>query len=144
MATVHPGRGLDEPRPDTPPGGRPDPDVYFSAERTYLAWIRTGVALMGFGFVLARFALVVHQLRSMGTNAPLPADAHDVSRFFGVGLVMVGVLLTGAATISHVRLIRRLNSGRPFEGRPTWVGITVAVVLVAVGTAMSIYLLRDS
>ena len=127
----------------TPAKRRPDPDVYFSAERTYLAWIRTGVALMGFGFVLARFSLVVHQLRQMGSD-PLPKDAQDVSRYFGMGLVMVGVLLTGAATISHVQIIRRLNSGEPFAGRPTWVGIAVALVLVAVGTLMSIYLLRES
>ena len=125
-----------------PTAARPEPDVFFSAERTYLAWIRTGVALMGFGFVLARFALVVHQLRSTGT-APLPEEAHDVSRYFGVGLVMVGVLLTVAATISHVRTVHRLNSGEPFVGRPTWVGIAVAVVLAVVGGLMSIYLLGD-
>jgi putative membrane protein len=125
-----------------PTGSRPEPDVFFSAERTYLSWIRTGVALMGFGFVLARFALVVHQLRFTG-SAPLPEEAHDISRFFGVGLVLVGVLLTVTATISHVRTVHRLNSGEPFTGRPTWVGITVAVVLAAVGTFMSVFLLRE-
>jgi putative membrane protein len=124
-----------------PNGKRPDPDVYFSAERTYLAWIRTGVALMGFGFVLARFALVVHQLESMG-RAPVPEETHDVSRYFGTGLVMVGVLLTVAATVSHVQTVHRLNSGQPYAGRPTWVGILVAVVLAVVGALMSIYLLR--
>ena len=126
-----------------PTGTRPEPDVFFAAERTYLSWIRTGVALMGFGFVLARFALVVHQLQSMG-SAPLPEDAHDVSRYFGVGLVMVGVLLTVAATISHVRTVHRLNSGEPFVGRPTWVGISVAIVLAVVGGLMSVYLLQPS
>ncbi len=45
----------------------PDARDYFAAERTYLAWIRTGLALMGFGFVLARLALG-NQLRSMGGN----------------------------------------------------------------------------
>jgi putative membrane protein len=129
--------------PEPLPKGKPDPDVFFSAERTYLAWIRTGVALMGFGFVLARFALVIHQLRFMG-KAPVPEDAQDISRYFGMGLVMVGVLLTVTATISHVRLIHRLNSGQPFVGRPTWVGITVAIVLALVGTLMSVYLLRES
>ena len=120
----------------------PEPDVFFSAERTYLAWIRTGLALMGFGFVLARFALIAHQLRSMGRN-PLPEDASDVSRYFGIALVMVGVLTTLAATFSHMRTVKRLNTGEPYEGRPTWVGILVAVLLAAVGTAMSVYLFRD-
>jgi putative membrane protein len=121
---------------------QPEPDVFFSAERTYLAWIRTGLALMGFGFVLARFALIAHELQSMG-RAPLPAEASDLSRYFGIALVMVGVLTTLAATVSHVRTVHRLNSGQPFVGRPTWVGILVAVLLAAVGTAMSVYLFRD-
>ena len=41
----------------TPPGPIDDPRVYLAAERTFLAWIRTSVSLMGFGFVIARFAL---------------------------------------------------------------------------------------
>jgi putative membrane protein len=123
-------------------GKRPDPDVFFSAERTYLAWIRTGLALMGFGFVLARFALVVHQLRTMG-NTRLPPDADDLSRYFGTALVMAGVLTAAAATISHVRTVRRLNAGEPFVGRPTRVGILVAVILAGVGSLMSVYLLRS-
>jgi len=128
--------------PESLPNGKPDPDVFFSAERTYLAWVRTGVALMGFGFVLARFSLLVHQLRSMGRN-PLPDDASDLSRYFGIALVMVGVLTLVAATYSHVRTVRRLNSGEPFTGRPTWVGMLVAVLLAAVGTLMSVYLFRS-
>ena len=44
----------DQPRALT---SEPDPRVFFAAERTFLAWIRTGLALMGFGFVVARFGL---------------------------------------------------------------------------------------
>ncbi len=41
-----------------------DPRVLFAAERTFLAWIRTGLALMGFGFVVARFGIFLQQARS--------------------------------------------------------------------------------
>ena len=40
-----------------------DPRIYFAAERTFLAWIRTGLALMGIGFAVARFGLFLQQLR---------------------------------------------------------------------------------
>jgi inner membrane protein YidH len=120
----------------------PDPNVYFAAERTYLAWIRAGLALMGFGFVLACFALLGHQLRSMGSNR-LPAEAPDLSHYFGIALVMVGVLTTAAAAVSHVRTVHGLNAGEPFVSRPTWVGILIAVLLAAVGTLMSVYLFRS-
>ena len=39
-----------------------DPRIYFAAERTMLAWIRTGLAMMGFGFVVARFGLFLREL----------------------------------------------------------------------------------
>ncbi len=38
-----------------------DPREYFTAERTFLAWIRTGLALMGFGFVVAKFGLFLRE-----------------------------------------------------------------------------------
>ncbi len=38
-----------------------DPRVSLAAERTFLAWIRTGLALMGFGFVVARFGLFLRE-----------------------------------------------------------------------------------
>jgi putative membrane protein len=115
----------------------PDPRVYFAAERTFLAWIRTGLALMGFGFVVARFGLF---LREIAAVQGAIASASGLSRWFGIGLIAVGVLLTGAALASHVTTVRRLNSGEPFVGRPTWLGVSLAALLVVVGVLMTIYL----
>jgi putative membrane protein len=42
-----------------------DPRIYFAAERTLLAWVRTGLAMMGFGFVVARFGLFLRELAAM-------------------------------------------------------------------------------
>jgi putative membrane protein len=44
------------------PDSSPDPRIYMAAERTFLAWIRTGIAFMGFGFVVARFGLFLPRL----------------------------------------------------------------------------------
>ena len=45
---------------------QPDLRTYLAAERTFLAWIRTAVACMGFGFVVARFGIFLHELRLVG------------------------------------------------------------------------------
>ena len=125
----------DSPRP---PSAERDPRVFFAAERTFLAWIRTGLALMGFGFVVARFGLFLRELAAVQGGLPSPGG---LSRWFGIGLIGLGVLLTAAAAATHVRTVRRFNRGEPFVGRPTWLGVATAVLLAVVGVLMSVYLL---
>ena len=45
-----------------------DPRVFFAAERTFLAWIRTGLALMSFGFVVSRFELFLRGIAGAQRN----------------------------------------------------------------------------
>jgi putative membrane protein len=107
-----------------------DPNVYFSAERTLLSWIRTGLSLMGFGFVVARFGL----LQSAQPQSP------RFSEWLGIALILIGVLAMALAAAAYVRLVRDLNRGLATFDRPSSQGIFLAVVLAAVGVAMAGYL----
>jgi Domain of unknown function (DUF202) len=61
---------------------------YLAAERTLLAWIRTGQALMGFGFVVARFGLFLQQLHTLQS---VPSEqSYGWSLWFGTALLAVG------------------------------------------------------
>lgn len=112
-----------------------DPRVYFAAERTFLAWLRTGLALMGFGFVVARVGLLFP-----ATAADGGASASGGARALGITLIVVGVLATAGAFAEHVATVRRLQRGEPFVGRPTWLGGTLAALLAGVGILMILYL----
>jgi len=64
-----------------------------AAERTFLAWIRTGLALMGFGFVVSRFGIYLEQFRLV-EHAPA-VHSFGVSLWFGTALIAAGVLSVG-------------------------------------------------
>lgn len=115
-----------------------DPRVYLAAERTFLAWIRTGLALMGFGFVVARFGLFLRELSAASGQSAVAASGFSLP--LGTALVLIGVGVTVSASLHHVRLIGQLNSGADAVGRPSTLGLIVAVLLAVVGLAMAAYL----
>ncbi len=117
---------------------------YLAAERTLLAWIRTGLALMGFGFVVARFALFLQQIQLLG--AVRSASSAGLSLWFGTALIVAGVAVNLFAGWHHLRLIRAMERGQEMGAHSTSLALATAFFLAAVGVAMAVYLVsvRDS
>ena len=120
-----------------------DPRVYMAAERTLLAWIRTGLALMGFGFVVARFGLFLREIAAArGIDAPpAPEQTPGWSLWFGVALVAVGVVINAAAAVDHARVIRALRRGDVNPSTKSTMAVALAALLALIGAAMAVYLL---
>lgn len=116
-----------------------DPRVQFAAERTLLAWIRTGLAMMGFGFVVARSGLFMRELLAThGTTS----RRLGLSLWVGTALVLLGVCVNVAAAAQHWGRIRRLSSGEPLQPSPLPLASIVAAVLAALGVVTAGYLIR--
>jgi putative membrane protein len=64
-----------------------DPRVRFAVERTLLAWVRTGLALMGFGFVVARFGLFLREIEAVRRAVPLK-EPMGLSLWIGTALIL--------------------------------------------------------
>jgi putative membrane protein len=111
---------------------------YLAAERTLLAWIRTGLAMMGFGFVVARFGLFLEQIRALRASAP--EQGYGFSLWFGTALIGAGVILNIFAGSHHMKIVRMLDGGGIPRGHHTALAVVVAFLLAAIGLAMAVYL----
>ena len=118
-----------------------DPRILWAKERTFLAWIRTGLALMGFGFVVARFNLFLRMIQARA-DAPLPSPT-GWSMWFGTLLVLLGVLVQVLVVLDYVRFVSIFKRGGNPELKPSYLGIAIAVGLGIVGLFMAVYLIAN-
>jgi putative membrane protein len=116
-----------------------DPRIYFAAERTFLAWLRTGLGLMGVGFAVARFGLFLREMQASQTHAP--THATGLSLWSGVALVALGVVVNVGAAARHIAIVRELRTGRWQAGQISYGAVALALVLAAIGAGMAVYLM---
>jgi len=124
---------------DEPVKPAPDLREILAAERTFLAWIRTGLALMGFGFVVARFGIFLQEVQV--TQIVPSAQAYGWSLWFGTALITLGVVVNLLSALSHIHLARQLDRGERIPSRPSRLAVFIALFLALVGLAIGIYLI---
>jgi uncharacterized protein (DUF302 family)/uncharacterized membrane protein YidH (DUF202 family) len=115
------------------------PRDYLAVERTFLAWIRTGLALMGLGFVLARFGIFLQEFTLIRPTEAV--RSYGLSLVFGTCLILLGVMVCVLSLSRYLRMIKDLNEGKNVLGRPSRMAVSAAILLVALGMAMAIYLI---
>lgn len=115
-----------------------DPRIYFAAERTFLAWIRTGLGLIGIGFAVSRFSLFLRQVAA--ADSLTPAHTTGVSMWSGVALVGLGVIVILSSVLRHIQLVHQLKSGSWIPGRVSTDAVILGLLLAAVGAGMCFYL----
>jgi putative membrane protein len=125
---------------DTSIKERPKADLrdYLAEERTFLAWIRTGIALMGFGFVVARFGIFGDEPQM--TQHTLAGQPHELSPWFGVALIAIGATVNLFSAQRFMRLVGELSRDQFVDRSLSKQGVIVASFLALLGIAMTIYL----
>ena len=126
---------------DTPIKGKPVVDLrdYLAEERTFLAWIRTGIALMGFGFLVAHFGIFGDEPHM--TQHASGVHIHELSLWFGAALIAIGVTVNLYSARRYVLLVGELNRGQFVHRSLSKQGVIVALFLALLGIAMTIYMI---
>lgn len=109
---------------------------HLANERTFLAWLRTGLATITFGFVVERFGLLLREL-GFKSSASSVIPIH-YSSIFGVALTLLGVVMMIVALLNFLHVRRSIDD----ENFHPHVGFAILLTIIAslVGVLLALYL----
>ena len=108
-------------------------------ERTFLAWIRTSIALMGFGFVIMKFNLFLKQLSFLIDATALPEKAPSAN--VGIIMVGIGVVIAFLSFLQYIKKDKQLRDN--YFTSSTTLSLLVTLIMVFGGIALIIYLVAN-
>jgi len=118
-----------------------DPRVFFAAERTLLAWMRTGLTVIVVGFVVARFGLF---LRLLSLQAPSVGVEARFSAMLGVLFVLAGSIGILVATVQHGRFVATLAASDLPPSYSRRFAVVASAVIGALGVLLAAYLVASA
>ena len=119
--------------------------VYMANERTFLAWIRTSIGIMAFGFVVEKFALFIKQMSLILGKANIEntsSPSHGYSAIVGISLVGLGTLMGLLAFVRYKKVERQIDEDTYQPSSTLYILLTVSVL--AVGIFLVMYLILST
>jgi putative membrane protein len=113
-------------------------------ERTFLAWVRTGIAVIAFGFVIEKFNLFLLTVAAMdttdkGRHVLLERLTGSLGRYDGLALILVGLALIGVAAIRFVRTGRMLDDQQVHSADEVRTELLLSAVLAIIVAALAAF-----
>ncbi|GAB4407323.1 MAG: DUF202 domain-containing protein [Thermodesulfovibrionales bacterium] len=114
--------------------------VHMANERTFLAWIRTSIGIMAFGFVVEKFSLFVKQMSYLLGKEVMP-PSRGYSSIFGIFLVALGAMMGVLAFIRYKKVERQIDEDTYQPSRI--LDAMLALSVLAIGIVLVIYLIHS-
>jgi putative membrane protein len=109
-------------------------------ERTFLAWVRTAIAIMAFGFLVQKFDLFLRIAGSSLDARPLTAGSQIVGDVAGLLLIVLGGVVMALAAVRFRKTTLEIDAEEVRPGPGTWLDITLVALLLLLGTILFAYL----
>lgn len=109
---------------------------HLANERTFLAWVRTGAAIVVFGFAIGRFSIAIRQLSALQGHTVRTAG---ISVWMGAGTIGAGVALVIAGLLRYRKTRVQLDEGT-FEPAGFVLDL-ITILTVVFGLALAGYLI---
>jgi putative membrane protein len=114
-------------------------------ERTFLAWVRTGIAVIALGLVIERFNLFMLTVASASPGASTPAlQLHKLSQrvgeYEGFAFILAGVGIVALATVRFIRTTRLLDDPQAHPAKSARAELIVSAALVLLVASYGTYL----
>ena len=115
---------------------------HLANERTLLAWIRTSIGIMAFGFVVVKFSLFIKQISLLlGKNVSIPPQ-HGYSSVIGILLVAVGALVLLLSYLKYKKTEKQLNNEN-FRSSSTLV-FSLTIIILLISILLILYLVENT
>jgi putative membrane protein len=109
-------------------------------ERTFLAWVRTAIAVMAFGFLIERFDLFLHALAPGSAGRALSGMGQRFANAAGLAFIVLGTVMIVIAAARLFVTARRIDSESVHVGIGERLDIALAVLLALLGGSLFLYL----
>jgi putative membrane protein len=111
-------------------------------ERTFLAWVRTAIAVMAFGFLIERFDIFLAVMTSGAHSRAVTLGEHKFANDAGLAFILIGVAMIAIAAIRFFRIGRQIDDSRTVSGSGVLYDFVMAALLALLGLSMFLYLGR--
>ena len=109
-------------------------------ERTFLAWVRTAIAIMAFGFLVEKFDLFLEVAAPSLVDSTLSLPGQRFGNFAGLALIVLGTAIVAIAAIRFRMTAKNIDSEELHSGPGARIDVALALLLVALGCALFLYL----
>jgi putative membrane protein len=109
-------------------------------ERTFLAWVRTAIAVMAFGFLVEKFDLFLELATPSLAGRTLSLPSQKFGNIAGLALIVVGTAMVAIAALRFLITAKNIDSEEKHPGLGSRIDVALAVLLVLLGSALFFYL----